>query len=34
VVLIFDLWAPALNMTERAAVAAIIGASGVRFNGA
>ena len=34
VVLIFDLWAPALNMTERAAVAAIIGASGVRFSGA
>ena len=34
VVLIFDLWAPALSLAERDAVAAIIGASGVSFSGA
>ncbi len=34
VVLIFDLWPPALSETDRAAVAAIIPAAGVSFSGA
>ena len=34
VVLIFDLWAPALSQPERKAVARMIGAAGVSFNGA
>jgi aspartyl/asparaginyl beta-hydroxylase (cupin superfamily) len=34
VVLIVDLWPPALTAAERAAVAAVIGASGVAFGGA
>ena len=34
VVLIFDLWAPALTPAERKAVARMIGAAGVSFNGA
>ena len=34
VVLIFDLWAPALSEAERIAVAAIIPAAGVGFSGA
>lgn len=34
VVLIFDLWAPALQSAERESVAALIGAAGVSFNGA
>ena len=34
VVLIFDVWAPALSEAERAAVAAIIPAAGVGFTGA
>jgi aspartyl/asparaginyl beta-hydroxylase (cupin superfamily) len=34
VVLIFDLWPPALGRAERDAVAAIIGAAGVSFKGA
>jgi aspartyl/asparaginyl beta-hydroxylase (cupin superfamily) len=33
VVLIFDLWAPALSETERGAVASIISAAGVGFGG-
>ena len=33
VVLIFDLWPPALSAAERAAVAAIISSSGVSFSG-
>ena len=33
VVMIFDLWPPALGAAERKAVAAIIGAAGVSFNG-
>ena len=33
VVLIFDLWAPALDPAERAAVAKVIGAAGVSFKG-
>lgn len=33
VVLIFDLWPPALGAAEREAVAAMIGAAGVGFNG-
>ena len=34
VVLIFDLWAPALDLPERDAVAKLIGAAGVSFKGA
>jgi aspartyl/asparaginyl beta-hydroxylase (cupin superfamily) len=34
VVLIVDLWAPALSVAERQAVAAIIGASGAAFGDA
>ncbi len=34
VVLIFDLWAPALSQAERKSVARMIGAAGVSFNGA
>lgn len=34
VVLILDLWPPALGKAERDAVAAVIGAAGVSFNGA
>ena len=34
VVLIFDLWAPALKPAERDSVARMIGAAGVSFNGA
>ena len=34
VVLIFDLWAPALDETERQAVATLISATGVAFKGA
>jgi hypothetical protein len=33
VVLIFDLWAPALDEAERAAVAKLISAAGVSFKG-
>ena len=33
VVLIFDLWPPALSADERAAIAAVLGASGVSFKG-
>ena len=33
VVLIFDLWAPAIDPAERAAVAKLIGAAGVSFKG-
>jgi aspartyl/asparaginyl beta-hydroxylase (cupin superfamily) len=33
VVLIFDLWAPALDAAERQAVAKVIGSAGVRFTG-
>jgi aspartyl/asparaginyl beta-hydroxylase (cupin superfamily) len=33
VVLIVDLWPPALSMAEREAVSAVIGASGVQFSG-
>jgi ornithine lipid ester-linked acyl 2-hydroxylase len=33
VVMIFDLWPPALGSAEREAVAAIIGAAGVSFKG-
>lgn len=34
VVMIFDLWPPALGHSQREAVAAVIGAAGVSFNGA
>src|SRR6185369_9432694 len=34
VVLIIDLWAPALSTEEREAIAAVIGAAGVSFGGA
>jgi len=34
VVMIFDLWPPALGAAEREAVAAVIGAAGVSFKGA
>ena len=34
VVLIFDLWPPALSGAERQAIAAVIGSSGVSFSGA